>query len=168
MAMVAVRPERPGDEPAIRAVHERAFGRPQEGALVDALRAAGAHVVSLMAEDDGVVVGHVLFSPVGVEVGDPGLGLGPVGVVPDRQGLGLGSLLVHRGLAECRGRGHEVVVVLGAPGFYRRFGFVPASMHGLRSEYDVPVEAFMVAELVPCALAGRRGLVRYRPEFADT
>ena len=82
MAMVVVRPERPGDEPAIRAVYERAFGRPQEAALVDALRAAGAHVVSLVAEDDGLVVGHVLFSPVGVEVGNPGLGLGPVGVRP--------------------------------------------------------------------------------------
>jgi putative acetyltransferase len=168
MAMVVVRPERAGDESAIRAVHERAFGRPQEAALVDALRAAGAHVVSLVAEDDGVVVGHVLFSPVGVEVGDPGLGLGPVGVRPDRQRCGLGSLLIRRGLAECRARGHQLVVVLGEPGFYRRCGFVPASAHGLRCEYDAPADAFMVLELLPGALAGRRGLVRYRPEFADT
>jgi putative acetyltransferase len=58
--------------------------------------------------------------------------------------------------------------VLGEPGFYRRFGFVPASAHGLRCEYDAPDGAFMVLELLPGALAGRRGLVRYRPEFADT
>jgi putative acetyltransferase len=166
--MVAVRPERPGDEPAIGAVHERAFGRPQEAALVDALRAAGAHVVSLVVEDAGAVIGHVLFSPVGVEVGDAGLGLGPIGIRPDRQGSGLGALLVRHGLAECRARGHDLVVVLGEPGFYRRFGFVPASTYGLRCEYDAPEDAFMVLELVPGAVASRRGLVRYRPEFAET
>jgi len=166
--MVAVRPERAGEEPAIRALHEAAFGRPQEAGLVDALRAAGAHVVSLVAEDEGAVVGHVLFSPVDVEVGDGGVGLGPIAVRPDRQGDGLGALLVRRGLTECRARGHELVVVLGEPGFYRRFGFVPASAHALRCEYDAPDDAFMVLELVPGTLASRRGLVRYRPEFAET
>jgi len=166
--MIAVRSERRGDEPAIRAVHEGAFGRPEEAALVDALRAAGAHVVSLVVEDEGVVVGHVLFSPVSVEVGNGGLGLGPIGICPDRQGSGLGALLVRHGLAECRARGHEFVVVLGEPGFYRRFGFVPAAAHALRCEYDALDDAFMVVELTPGALASRHGLVRYRPEFAGS
>lgn len=160
IAVATVRPERPGDAAAIRRVHERAFGRPHEARLVDALRDAGAHVVSLVVEDDAGVAGHVLCSPVSV-----GLGLGPVAVAPDRQGVGLGSLLVRRGLAECRRRGHGVVVVLGDPGFYRRFGFAPASARGLRCEYDAPDGAFMVIELVAGALGHRRGLVRYRPEF---
>lgn len=104
--MTTVRPESPGDRAAIRRVHERAFGRPNEAVLVDALRDAGAHVVSLVAEDDGLVAGHVLFSL--VTVGDVGgLGLGPMAVVLERQRLGLGSLLVRHGLAECRPPGQE-------------------------------------------------------------
>jgi putative acetyltransferase len=162
--MPTVRAEQPGDAAAIRRVHERAFGRANEAVLVDALRDAGAHVVSLVAEDDdGAVVGHIVFSRVAVGDGGGGLGLGPVAVVPERQGLGLGSLLVRRGLAECRRYGHGVVVVLGHPGFYSRFGFVPASTRGLRSEYNAPDDAFLVVELVPGALGELRGLVRYPP-----
>ena len=133
--------------------------------LVDALRDARAHVVSLVVEDDGLVVGHVLFSPVSVGDGG-GLGLGPMAVVPERQRLGLGSLLVREGLAEGQRHGYGVVVVLGHPGFYSRFGFAPASTRGLRCEFDVPDEAFLVVELVPGALGARQGLVRYHPEFA--
>jgi putative acetyltransferase len=165
--MPTVRAEQPGDAAAIRRVHERAFGRANEAVLVDALRDAGAHVVSLVAEDDdGAVVGHIVFSRVAVGDGGGGLGLGPVAVVPERQGLGLGSLLVRRGLAECRRYGHGVVIVLGHPGFYPRFGFVPASTRGLRSEYNAPDDAFLVVELVPGALGAARGLVRYHPAFA--
>jgi putative acetyltransferase len=163
--MTTVRPEGPGDRAAIRRVHERAFGRPNEAVLVDALRDAGAHVVSLVAEDDGLVAGHVLFSP--VTVGDVGgLGLGPMAVVPERQRLGLGSLLVRHGLAECRRHGHGVVVVLGHSEFYPRFGFVPASTRGLRCEYDAPDDAFLMVELVPGALGAHGGLVHYHPAFA--
>lgn len=163
--MTAVRRETPGDRAAIRRVHERAFTRPNEAVLVDALRDAHAHVISLVVEDDGLVAGHVLFSPVTVGEGR-GLGLGPMAVVPERQRRGLGSLLVREGLAECRRHGHGVVVVLGHPGFYSRFGFAPASTRGLRCEYDAPDEAFLVVELVPGALGARQGLVRYHPEFA--
>lgn len=166
--MATVRPERPADAAAIRLVHERAFGRPNEARLVDALRDAGAHAVSLVVEDDAGLAGHVLFSPVSVAGDGAGLGLGPVAVAPHRQGIGLGSLLIRRGLAECRQRGYGVLVVLGDPGFYRRFGFAPASVRGLRCEYDAPDGAFMVLEVLPGSLEGRRGLVRYRPEFADT
>ncbi|MDQ3258646.1 MAG: GNAT family N-acetyltransferase, partial [Acidobacteriota bacterium] len=63
--------------------------------------------------------------------------------------------------------GCTVVVVLGHPEYYPRFGFVPAKEKGLRCEYPVPDEVFMVAELEPDALTGQRGLVKYRPEFSD-
>ena len=72
----------------------------------------------------------------------------------------------HAGLAACAVMGENVVVVLGHPHYYPRFGFVPAATKDLRCEYPVPDEVFMVTELVPGALRGRTGLVKYHPEFA--
>ena len=166
--MVTVRAEIAADIPAVRRVNELAFGRPDEAALVDALRAASVLQVSLVAVEEGRLVGHILFSPVSVESEGSAfqaMGLGPMAVLPECQGRGVGSELVREGLRECRRGGSKVVVVLGHPGFYPRFGFVPASRKGLRSEYQVPDEVFMVAELEPEALGGRRGVVKYRPEF---
>jgi len=166
--MQTVRLERPDDRDAIDRVQRLAFGRAEEAALVHALRDAGAAVVSLVAEDEGTVVGHALLSPVSIAGHDgAGLGLGPIGVLPGHQRRGIGSSLVRRALEECRRLGHSVVVVLGGPEFYARFGFVPAAGHGLRCEYDVPEESFMVARLAPVALREPRGLVRYHSAFAD-
>ena len=168
--MRVVRAEASGDLSAIRHVNELAFGRPNEADLVDALRRAAGTYVSLVAEQDGKVVGHVLFTEVRVE-SDAGswdaLGLAPMAVLPEYQRQGIGSQLVRSGLDACARQGHAVVVVLGHPTYYPRFGFVPAAAKGLRCEYPVPDEVFMVAELVPGALDGRTGLVKYRPEFAE-
>ena len=163
---VVVREETPADADAIRAVNEAAFGRAGEGVLVDRLRHAGALGLSLLAELDGTVAGHLALSPVTIDgaCGAP-LGLGPMSVLPAYQGNGIGSRLVEEGLARARERGHGAVVVLGHPGFYPRFGFVPASRFGLRYDDRVPDEVFMAAELVPGALASASGFVRYRPEF---
>jgi len=88
-------------------------------------------------------------------------------VVPELQKNGIGSQLVQSGLAELRAAGHELVVVLGHPAYYPRFGFGKASTYGIRSEYAVPDEVFMALELKPGVLRGRGGgVVRYRPEFA--
>lgn len=166
--MITVRAETTEDAPAVRRVNGLAFGRPEEAALVDALRAAPAPHLSLVAVEDGRVVGHIFFSPVSIESEDStfeALGLAPMAVLPEYQRRGVGSRLVREGLRECRRGGWKVVVVLGHPEYYPRFGFVPAVGRGLRSEYRVPDEAFMVAELEPGALGGRRGLVKYRPEF---
>jgi putative acetyltransferase len=122
-----------------------------------------------VAVDGEQVVGHILFTAVTVEPEVPAwtaLGLAPMAVLPQYQRQGVGSQLVRAGLAECLRQGHTVVVVLGHPAYYPRFGFVPAAAKGLRCEYPVPDEVFMVAELMPEALAGRTGLVKYRPEFA--
>ena len=169
--MVTVRAEIAEDIPAVRRVNELAFGRPNEAALVDALRAAASPYISFVAVEDGRVVGHIFFSPVSIGSGESApqaMGLGPMAVLPEYQRRGVGSRLVRAGLEECRRVGCNVVVVLGHPEYYPRFGFVPASRKGLRCEYPVPDEAFMVAELEPEALGGRRGLVKYRPEFAET
>lgn len=164
-----IRPEAAEDAAAVRLVNEQAFARPHEADLVAALRANATPIISLVAELDGVVVGHILFSPVSVtaENGSFGaLGLGPMAVLPAYQGQGIGSALARAGLAACRDIGQDIVVVLGHPGFYPRFGFAPARARGLYSEYDVPDDVFMVVELREGALAGRGGLVRYRPEFS--
>jgi putative acetyltransferase len=168
--LIVIRRERPDDVTAIRIVNERAFGRPAEANLVDALRAHGKATLSLVAEQDAQVVGHILFSPVTIEADHTvvaGAGLAPMAVLPEQQGRGIGSRLVVAGLAQCRAAGYERAVVLGHPEFYPRFGFIPASRYGLRSEYDVRDEVFMAMELRDGALQGCDGLVKYAPEFSD-
>ena len=166
--MITIRAEETKDRAAIRRVVELAFGSQSEADLVDALRANAIPYISLVGIVDEQVAGHICFSPVTVE-SDEGvfaaIGLAPLAVLPEYQNRGIGSQLVEEGLRECRRLGHEVVVVLGHSKYYPRFGFAPASLKGLRSEYDVPDEVFMSLELREGALAGRSGLVKYHPEF---
>lgn len=167
MAEIVVRDEAPGDHARVRAVVEAAFGRAAEADLVDAIRTNGNAVISLVAEGPGGVAGHVLFSPVTVEGSDARvLGLAPVAVAPGAQRQGAGGALIRAGLARAEALGFAGVVLIGHPAYYPRFGFVPASRFGLRSEYGVPDEVFMAIALRPGALAGVRGLVRYGAEFA--
>lgn len=124
--MVVIRPERPEDSPQIRQVNELAFGQAAEADLVDKLRRACAEALSLVAEDDGAIVGHILFTPVVVE--GPvtlGMGLAPMAVRPDRQRQGIGSQLVRRGLDSLRERGCPFVVVVGHPESIRASGSSP-------------------------------------------
>lgn len=137
--------ERPGDEPAIRAVTQAAFvgqahSEQTEAAIIDALRAADALTVSLVAPERGVLVGHVAFSPVMIKNVDRGwFRLGPVSVAPDRQRRGIGSRLITDGLEQLRAKGARGCVVLGDPEYYGRFGFKPET--GLTYP-DVPPEYF--------------------------
>jgi putative acetyltransferase len=168
--MLIIRPEEPRDIAAIHHVNEQAFGRPAEANLVDALRRNGRVTLSLVAEDDGRIVGHVLFSPVTIESGDDqfaGVGLAPMAVLPELQNRGIGSLLVKRGLDHCREAGHPFAVVLGPPEYYPRFGFVPASRFCVKCEYDVRDEVFMAIELREGALGNRAGILKYQVEFNE-
>ena len=165
-----IRLERPEDVPAIRIVNERAFGSSSEADIVDALRRNGKATISLVAEDEGRVIGHILFSPVTVETGErelAGLGLAPVAVLPEFQNRGVGSSLVELGIGRCREAGHSFVVVLGHPHYYPRFGFTPASRFGIKCEYDVADENFMAMELREGALQNQAGMARYQPEFNE-
>lgn len=168
--MIIVRAETAEDIEAVRRVNELAFEQAEEATLVDALRVAAHPHISLVAEADGQVIGHIFLSPVTIEMEERApliYGLAPMAVLPEYQNQGVGSRLVREGLSECRRIGCGAVVVLGHPEYYPRFGFVPASRKGLRCEYPVPDEAFMVVELTPGALLSARGLVKYHPEFGN-
>jgi len=163
-----IRGEEDRDASTVRIVHEAAFPTDAEARLVDRLRAAGKAEISLVAELEGIVVGHVLFSPVtieGVRTNDA-LGLAPVAVLPAHQRRGFGAALIHAGLDACRARGCAFVVVLGDPAYYRRFGFRRAADWRLGNEYGAD-EAFMVIELRPGGIPSQGGLVRYAPELAE-
>lgn len=161
-----IRPERPDDAAAIDAVHRGAFPTDAEARLVARLRAAGRSRAALVAEVDGVVVGHIVFSPVTIGDEHTGVGLAPVAVLPDHQRRGVGSALVRAGLETCQAEGHPFVVVLGHPEYYPRFGFRRASEVGLTNEYGAD-EAFMVLELVPGSLPVGGGLVQFGPDFRE-
>jgi len=168
---IEVRREQPGDADAIRDVNDGAFGQPDESRIVDAIRRAGHPSISLVAVDGTRLVGHILFTPVVIEPHGAtihALGLGPMAVLPERQRQGIGSQLIDAGLREAALAGCQVVVVIGHPEFYPRFGFRPGRALGLRSEFDVPDDVFMVIELTSGTLAGRGGLVRYVPEFGGS
>ncbi len=167
--MTTVRPERPDDVAAIRGVNERAFGGVAEAGLVDALRKAGKATVSLVAQENDRVVGHILFSPVTLErapFGVRGVGLAPMSVLPELQNRGIGSQLVHHGLAACRAAGCDLAVVLGHVDYYPRFGFTQARQFGLENEYQAG-DAFMVLELRKGALNDVSGLVKFATEFRE-
>ena len=163
-----IRPEEARDWTAVHSVNAAAFPSPAEADLVEALRRDARPIVSLVAEDGGMIVGHVMFSPVALP-GHPALpimGLGPMAVAPGRQRAGIGSALVRAGLAECARLGVAAVVVLGHPEYYPRFGFAAAAGFGIDCEYDAPVEAFMLLELRLGAMQGAAGTVRYHAAFA--
>lgn len=162
-----IRIECPADIPGVRAVNEAAFETTAEAALVDALRENGKFVLSLVADIEGEIVGHILFTDIEMEPGGGQarmLGLAPMAVRPEWQGRGIGSALVRRGLEDCRELGYRGVVVLGHPDFYPRFGFTPASRHGITCIYDAPDAAFMVVALEGAELP--RGRALYQPEFS--
>jgi putative acetyltransferase len=169
--VLTVRPEIPEDTDSIRNVNEWAFGQAEEAEIVDKLRNRAALTVSLVADKENVIVGHIAFSPAMVESESPSFEvvvLAPMAVLPAYQRQGIGGQLVRAGLEECRRLGYEVVVVLGHPTYYPRFGFVPARQKGITCEFEVPEEAFMVMELGDGALEGRSGVVKFQPEFLGT
>lgn len=161
-----IRAARPADLSAIAALHDAAFGSTFEGKLVADLTRADMAVVSLVAVEADAVVGHILFSPLLVELDEApvmALALAPLGVRPDAQRKGVGGALVKAGLEEARRSGWEAVIVLGQPTYYRRFGFSPGLLAGFMGPFQGP--DFMGLELRPGALSGRKGRINYPTAF---
>jgi len=166
--MLVIREETARDVGQVRMINIAAFEQPDEADLVDALRAGCPEVVSLVAELDGRVVGHILFSPVTLPAGDrtlQGMGLAPMAVLPEHQRDGVGARLVEKGIERLQRSGCPFVIVLGHPGYYPRCGFERASAHDISCQWEAPDEAFMIRVLDTAAMAGAAGVARYRPEF---
>jgi putative acetyltransferase len=164
-----VREETPADFDAIREINRLAFGGEAEGQLIDRLRADGDVVLSLVAQIDGEVVGHILFSKLQSQTKGRAIkavALAPMAVTPEFQERGIGTALIERGHALLRERGYTVVVVLGHPDYYPRFGFTSAKGQALKSPYSELGEAYMALELVPGALEGVTGTITYADAFA--
>ncbi|EMI15772.1 GCN5-related N-acetyltransferase [Rhodopirellula maiorica SM1] len=164
---ITLRPERTEDRQSIWNVNHAAFGNDAEANLVDALRKGGFATVSVVAEIDGEIVGHILFSPVSILTSDQtiaAVSLAPMAVQPRYQRQGIGSKLVQSGLQSCRDQGCQIAVVLGHPKFYSRFGFSSDLARPLESPFGGG-EAWMAIELVSGALSGVTGSVQYSPPF---
>ncbi len=162
----AVRQEQSGDASAVRAVNEAAFGRPDEADLIEGLRAESVVLLSLVAEHGERLVGHILFSRMWIDT--PGgaidaVSLAPMAVLPEFRRCGVGGRLIRAGLDLLRERGERIVIVLGHPGYYPRFGFTTELARSLESPF--PAEAFMALELKPGALDAVQGTVRYASAF---
>lgn len=164
-----IRDEQACDREQVRKVNEAAFGRSDEADLIDRLVAEGAVLLSLVAEVEGQIVGHILFSRMTVETAHgpvAAVSLAPMAVLPEHQNRQVGSELVRRGLAQLRDRGERIVIVLGHEHYYPRFGFSSEKARHLASPF--PPAAFMALELSDGALAGVQGAVQYPAAFGLT
>ena len=164
-----VRYESEEDIAGIREVHEQAFEQSLEADIVDALRKHCKDIMSLVAENDGKIIGHVLFSP--AEILGPhgllkGVALAPMAVLPDMQRKGVGLRLVKHGLVQLMRAGCPFIIVIGRPDYYTHFGFAPASEYGIKCQWDkVPDEAFMILWIDKSKVGGVSGVARFREEF---
>jgi len=163
-----IREEQPSDIEKIWAVNSEAFETEAEANLINALRSSGCTYISLVAETETNIVGHILFTPVELSGDDNKIkimGLAPMAVFSQYQNKGIGSKLVVAGLELCKSQGYDAVVVLGHPNYYPKFGFVPSVKYNIKSEYDVPDDVFMILALVPGSLKTRTGVIKYHEAF---
>ena len=163
-----IREEQPSDIEKIWKVNVEAFETIAEANLVNSLRDSGCTFITLVAVTETKVVGHILFTPVELSGNKNNLkimGLAPMAVLSQYQNKGIGSELVQAGLERCKSLGYDAVVVLGHPDYYPKFGFVPSVKYGIKSEYDVSDEVFMILELTPGSLNHHEGIIKYHEAF---
>jgi putative acetyltransferase len=168
--MRIIREEGYRDDAAIRVVHRAAFRQEDEGKLVDRLRSEGLLVVSLVAEEGGLVVGHAAFSDLRVDTQKgriAAVALAPVGVVPEYQRCGIGSELIRQGMQLCRERFRSLALVVGDPKYYSRFGFSSELARAFQCKYSKLGDAWMAAELVEGCARELVGLVKYPAVFEE-
>jgi putative acetyltransferase len=166
MSDVIIRAEATTDYATIRQVNEAAFNGLEEADLVESLRRERVVLLSLVAELDGRIVGHLLFSRMSIETPTgtvPAGALAPMAVLPEYQRQGIGGRLIRHGLDGLRALGEQIVIVVGHPEYYPRFGFSSGLARSLESPF--PSDAFMALELCARALEGIRGRVRYPDAF---
>jgi len=169
---ITFRSEDPSDHSAINELLGGVFGGEGEIKLIEDCRVSEEFIsqLAIVALDEGKVVGHILFHPVLIETKEGNssvLTMAPMAVSPDVQNKGVGTKLLTHGLNECKRLGHKIVVVIGHPNFFAKFGFIPAIEKGLEIMFPVPDEAFMVCELEPGALDNISGTVEFPGIFVS-
>ena len=170
---VVIRQELENDHEAVYQVVKSAFEKMElangdEQDLVNRLRKSEAFIpeLSLVAELDGQIIGHILFTR--MKIGDhPSLALAPVAVLPEYQGQGVGGKLIVEGHRIAKELGYGSVILVGHSSYYPRFGYRPASQWKITAPFEVPNEAFMVMELVEGGLDGVSGEIEYAKEFFE-
>jgi putative acetyltransferase len=170
--MVRIRQEKKKDYESVSKLITEAFKRDDEAKLVESIRNSEVFIpeLSLVAENNESIIGHILFSPVVIEKEEsivPALALAPLAVEPSYQGQGVGGQLVKEGLKVCKEFNHKIVIVLGHSAYYPKFGFVKAADYGIEPPFPVPLDVFMVKGLQKDALDNVRGLVRYPSVFNE-
>lgn len=167
-----IRSETMEDIQGIFEINQMAFGQKDEADLVNRIRGSSQYVdgLSLVAEMDDRIVGHILFSKISIDTHSgvfECLGLAPLAVLPEYQTKGIGSELVQAGLTKCVEMGYGLLIVLGHPKFYPKFGFFPASQLGICADFGVPIpdEAFMACECIQGTWKFKSGVVRYPSTF---
>jgi putative acetyltransferase len=165
--LIEIREERPNDVAAIREVNNRAFGQDPEGNIVDALRSNGGVRLSLVATLNDQVVGRIMYSPATVAHDVEGAALGPMAVVPAHQRLGIGGKLIEAGSQKPKDEGCPFIIVLKHANYYPRFGFTTASNFGIKCDWDIPSDVFMLLVLDEAKMQGVSGLAKYRDEFSS-
>lgn len=171
-ARLNIRPETKKDFSKITEVNDSAFGQENEGRLVERLRETENYIpeLSLVAELDDEIVGHILFYPITIRSDTSkfqSLSLGPMAVMPTLQRKGIGSRLVIQGLDAAKNIGHKSVIVVGHPEYYPKFGFKPASQWNIQVPFEVLDDAFLALELVEGELEGKRGTIECSEEFNE-
>jgi putative acetyltransferase len=163
-----IRFEGEADTGAISDLAAEAFGSRTEARLIERLRDEGHIVVSLVAVEDGKVVGNVVFSHLSIVTDSSTIeaaALAPIAVSRDYQGVGIGTALILEGLRVCKAHGKDVVLVLGDPRYYVRFGFSAERATAIASKYSGP--SFMATELTPGVLNNVSGSVTYPSAFDE-
>jgi len=169
--MVQIRGEKRSDYDAIKFINDEAFNQPQEGNIIEKLRNSDSKTLSLIAEMNNKIIGHIFFSSVKIEghaeIID-GMGLAPMAVLPEYQKQGIGKMLVNEGISILKSQLIPYIIVLGHEDYYPRFGFEIASKYGLQSQWDeVPDEAFMILVFNHDMMKNVRGIAKYREEWNE-
>ena len=159
--------EKKEDIKGIHSVHVESFETDQEAKLVDDLRLGDLDLISLVAEENQKIIGHLLFSPVFLDsnIKIKMMGLAPLAILPTYQNRGIGTLLVRKGLDVCVQKKIQSIVVLGDPKFYSRFGFESSVNYSIRSDFNVNPEVFQIKELEKGIFQGFAGIVKYHDRF---
>ncbi|MFC2138353.1 GNAT family N-acetyltransferase [Bacteroidota bacterium] len=169
--MIKIRKEKSSDFESIKYVNNQAFNQPQEGNVIDKIRNTDSNILSLVAEMDNKIVGHIFFSSVEIEgyseIKD-GMGLAPMAVLPEYQKQGIGEMLINEGITILKEKNVPFIIVLGHEHYYPKFGFEISSKYGIKCQWEgIPDEVFMVMILDKNKMKNVKGVAKYREEWNE-